>query len=344
MPKVLVGMSGGVDSAVAAMLLQEQGYKVVGATFLLCPQNTPEDAAAVCRQLGIEHLVLDWRDQFEQEVIQPFIQGYLQGQTPNPCIYCNRAIKFPPFWEVAKAHGCEYIATGHYARTEQREGRFYLKRAASRAKDQSYVLFQLTQELLAHTLFPLGEMESKQQIRKLAAEKGLVVSSKPDSQDICFIPDGDYAAFIARTTGTPPTPGNFVDTQGRVLGQHKGLYHYTIGQRKGLGLALPSHGYVARLDAQNNAVTVTLDESDLFAAGLTAQRANFIYQPRETASLEAKIRYSHPGAPCSLVKTEGESFELQFDTPQRAPTPGQAIVLYEGDYVAGGGIIAGVKY
>lgn len=339
MPKVMVGMSGGVDSSVAALILKKQGYEVVGATFSLWGGSEVSDAANVCSQLGIEHIIFDWKSEFEDKVIRPFVNLYLEGKTPNPCILCNKNIKFGRFLEQARQKGCDYISTGHYAQVEKIGDKYYLKKAVSKSKDQSYVLYQMTQEILSCLQLPLGIMENKDQIRAIAAESGLVIHSKPDSQDICFIPDGNHADFIESYLGKNAEPGDFINPQGKVIGRHKGIYNYTIGQRKGLGLSLPSHGYVCKIDPENNTVTVTLNESDLFVSKITAYDVNFINPLNGSDGYTAKIRYAHKGAECSVISLENNRMEITFKTPQRAPTKGQSVVIYDGEYVVGGGII-----
>lgn len=339
--RVLVALSGGVDSAVAAALLLEKGYEVAGATMRLDP-NSPDDATRdareVAEKLGIPFYEFDLRDRFVQEVVEPFCDRYLEGQTPNPCVLCNRTVKFGAFWEKAKALGFESMATGHYARVTQDETGFHLLRADS-AKDQTYVLYSLTQAVLSHLLLPLGELPDKDTVRRIAAERGLAAADRPDSQEICFIPDQDYARFILERRQADIPEGDFVDPQGRVLGRHKGLIHYTIGQRKGLGIALGERRFVVALDAANNRVVLG-DDRDCFAGALEAGKLNFLAgeTPACPCRLTAKVRYSAKDQPITLT-VRGDKALIVFDTPERAVTPGQAVVFYRGDELIGGGTI-----
>ena len=354
--KVMLGMSGGVDSSAAAVLLLRQGYDVCGATLRLftnedigletasrtcCSLRDVEDARSVAHRLGFEHFVFNFGDRFREEVIDRFAHAYQNGQTPNPCIDCNRYIKFDRMLARARLLGMDYIATGHYAQVEfdAASGRYLLKKSKDRSKDQTYVLYALTQDQLAHTLFPLGGME-KSEVRALAEARGLVKAQKADSQDICFVPDGDYAAFLENVIGIPPTPGNFVDTAGKVLGKHRGILHYTIGQRKGLGLSFDRPKYVLRKDAVTGDVVLG-DHDALFCDRFTVRDVNLISIPQLTAPMQAavKARYSQHESPAMLLPLEDGRIEVQFDTPQRAITPGQAAVFYDGDLVIGGGTI-----
>ncbi|HEX3018499.1 MAG TPA: tRNA 2-thiouridine(34) synthase MnmA [Caproicibacter sp.] len=352
--KVMVGMSGGVDSSVAACLLMEQGYEVSGVTLHLynnedvgvktrtcCSLADVEDARSVASRLGIEHYVFNFGIEFKRDVIGRFAQGYERGETPNPCIDCNRYIKFGKMLERAKLLGIDYIATGHYARAEydSESGRYLLKKAKDVTKDQTYVLYSMTQDELAHTLFPLGGF-CKTEVRKLAEERGFVNARKPDSEDICFVPDGDYAGFLERVMGIHQKPGDFVDGQGKVLGTHKGLIHYTIGQRKGLGLSFESPKYVLKKDTENNTVVLG-DNKDLFSDRFTAGDVNFIAFESLTEPKECgvKVRYSQSESPATLIPLEDGKVEVRFKEPQRAVTPGQAAVFYDGDIVLGGGTI-----
>ncbi|MCL1975077.1 MAG: tRNA 2-thiouridine(34) synthase MnmA [Firmicutes bacterium] len=349
--KVLVGMSGGVDSSVAAALLIEQGYQVGGVTLcLFTPEGNDEqdelalagrEARRVCEELGIEHRVCDFRQQFKEQVIERFALLYAKGRTPNPCIDCNRYIKFRLLYQKAQTLGYNYIATGHYAQIEYcaNQNRYLLKKAAYAAKDQSYVLYTLPQQILSATLFPLGGF-SKEEARQFAAMRGLAVAKKPDSQDICFVPDGDYAAFLARLPGHAAAPGNFIDKTGRILGRHRGLVHYTIGQRKGLKLSFGAPRYVTGIDEIAN--TVTLGEAEeLFGHKLVADDVNFISceQLSDTLDVTVKTRYKQQETPATIRPLANGRVQVCFQYPQRALTPGQAVVFYSGDIVVGGGTI-----
>jgi len=335
--KVMVGMSGGVDSAVAAMLLNEMGYEVAGATFRMTGSDEDWDGAAdaksVAEKLGIPHYVFDFRELFAREVKDYFIKEYLRGRTPNPCVECNKTIKFPAFYERAQELGYDAIATGHYARTDG----VCLYRSLNREKDQSYVLYNLSEQMLGHVVFPL-ENRDKVEIRAMAESAGLSVAHKHDSQDICFIPDGDTAAYIDRNVGDA-VPGDFVDEKGRILGRHHGIAHYTIGQHKGLGLSLPEPLYVGEIDADRNEVLLVHND-ELFTRTLAASEWNWISgePPRKTEGLSCKIRYAHRPAPCSFC-VQPDGVLIEFEQPQRAVTSGQSAVLYDGDKLLGGGII-----
>ena len=359
MKKVMIGMSGGVDSSVAALRLQQEGYDVTGVTLKLfgdediiqapdatrtcCALRDVEDARSVAYRLGIEHLVFNFKDAFRSHVMQPFCDSYLRGETPNPCIDCNRHIKFDAMLRRAEALGYDYIATGHYAVRQQdpATGRYLLCRPKDRSKDQTYVLYNLTQHQLAHTLFPLGDLE-KVQVRQMAEAAGLVNSHKPDSQDICFVPDGDYAGYIRHATGAEIQPGDFLDTAGNPIGRHRGLIHYTIGQRKGLGLSLGRPAYVVGKDAASNTVTIGA-ESDLYTDSFTVRELNWISIPALTAPMQVtvKTRYSQTEVPCRIEPMEDGTCRAVFEAPQRAVTAGQSAVFYDGDTVVGGGIIRG---
>ncbi len=336
--KVMIAMSGGVDSAVSALFLKNQGWEVEGATFLLSEGDAGftavEDAKKVADFLGIPHHVFDFRELFAEKVVGDFLSEYEAGRTPNPCVRCNRFIKFPAFLAEAEKLGCEKIATGHYARIA--EGRLF--RAAALEKDQSYVLYNLTQELLSRIIFPLGE-RTKTEIRQIAAEAGIPVAEKPDSQDICFIPDGDIGGFLLRH-GCGSEPGDFVAENGSVLGRHKGVAHYTIGQRKGLGLSLPEPLYVGGIDPTNRQVLLVRNE-ELFGRELLAGGFHWIsgHAPEQPIHVQCKIRYAHKPAEASFETLPDGTVRVVFLTPQRAVTKGQSAVLYRGDEVLGGGII-----
>ncbi len=347
--KALVAMSGGVDSAVAAMEVLRLGYDAVGVTMCLRPEADAcgsaaevADARAVAEKLGIDHRVYDFREAFAAEVIKPFVCAYEQGETPNPCIECNRHMKFDRLYEVGRELGCNTVATGHYARIsfDEKTGRYQLKKARDPAKDQTYVLYFLTQEQLAHTVFPLGEFDSKAAVRQMAEERGFGNARKHDSQDICFVESGKYGEFIRQYTGHDYPPGEFVDASGKMLGQHRGLIHYTIGQRRGLGLSLPAPLYVCRKDTAANRVVLCPDEG-LYADRLTAVDFHWISGDIPTGAIRAsaRTRYSAKEAPATVTPLPGDRAEICFDAPQRAITPGQAVVLYDGDTVLGGGKI-----
>ena len=355
MSRVVVGMSGGVDSSVAAWLLKEQGYDVIGVTMQIwqdedacsveenggcCGLSAVEDARRVAAVLDIPYYVMNFKDEFRNQVIDYFNAEYLNGRTPNPCIACNRYVKWEALLNRSLSIGAEYIATGHYARIEQLEnGRYALRRASVPGKDQTYALYNLTQEQLKRTLMPDGDY-SKKQIRRFAAELGLQVADKPDSQDICFVPDGDYASFIEKTTGKKIPEGNFVTPEGKILGRHRGIIHYTVGQRKGLGLALGYPAFVLEIRPETNEVVIGTYEESLTRV-LKADQLNFmaVSDLREPRRVFAKIRYNHKGAWCIVEKTGEDEITCVFEEPIRAVTPGQAVVLYDGEYVLGGGTI-----
>ena len=346
MSKALIAMSGGVDSSVAAHLTLKEGYDCIGATMLLCGDLAPgggaEDAQAVADRLGIPFYVFDHTDRFREKVVDAFVQCYEEGGTPNPCLYCNRHLKFDALLQEAENLGCEYIVTGHYARIEKDEntGRFLLKKAADTAKDQSYFLSCLNQYQLAHTLFPLGNM-TKEQVRNVAESEGFVTAKKKDSQDICFIPDGDYRSFLERYTGKDYPAGDYLDLSGKVVGKHSGAVGYTIGQRKGLGIALGEPAYVCSKDMAANTVTVGPDAA-LFSKSLIAEDMNWIAVENLTEPLrcKARIRYRHTEQPATVYPLPDGKVKVEFDEPQRAITPGQTVVLYDNDTVIAGGTIA----
>lgn len=352
--KALIAMSGGVDSSVAAKIMVDEGYECIGCTMKLhdnaletenlektcCSLSDVEDARSVAIRLGMPYYVFNFQDDFKEKIIDKFIDSYKNGRTPNPCIDCNRYMKFDKLFERAKVLGCDYIVTGHYVRiTEDENGKFHLLKAIDNTKDQSYVLYSMTQEQLAHAKFPLGGMP-KTETRRLAEEGGFINADKPDSQDICFVPDGDYASVIEKYSGQKEKPGKFVDLDGNVMGEHKGITHYTIGQRKGLGLALKAPAYVQRLDVKNNLVILGDNES-LFSRELAASEVNWISGevPAKPIRCSAKIRYKHVEQPCTVTATGPDTISVVFDEPQRAITPGQSVVLYDGDDVLGGGVI-----
>lgn len=348
---ICVAMSGGVDSAGAALLLRRQGYEVSGVTMHLhsCKERPGlcgsekdiEMARTVAAAIGIPHTVLDLSDQFQQTVMDRFVSEYVHGRTPNPCIDCNREIKFGALLDWALDHGADALATGHYARVsyDESSGRWLLLRGRDRKKDQSYFLYQLTQHQLAHLLLPVGDYE-KPALRALAAEAGLVNADKADSQDICFVPDGDYMTFLQEYGGVTPVPGDFVDESGRVLGRHKGLERYTPGQRKGLGVSSDAPLYVLRKDLDSGAIILG-PNSALFTSELTADRVNWISIPEPSCpiSVTAKTRYSQREDPAVIHPLSDGKVRVVFDEPQRAVTAGQAVVFYDGDKVVGGGTI-----
>lgn len=352
MPRAIIAMSGGVDSSVAALMMKEQGYDIIGVTLKLhtgntndelscCTQQDILDAKAVCDRLGVEHRVIDFESNFKENVIDRFVSSYINGGTPNPCIDCNRFIKFSKMLEIAKEEGFDYIVTGHYARVcyDEESGRYLLKKGIDENKDQSYVLYSLTQDVLSRLKLPLGEL-SKDKVRELATEFALDNAQKKDSQDICFVTDGKYADFITDYTKKNFPDGDFVDTQGKILGTHKGIIRYTIGQRKGLNLALPQPMYVCKKDIDTNTVTLCLND-ELFSTELFADDVNLISikELNEPMKLSAKIRYKHKEADATLYPCEDGKIRLVFQEPQRAITKGQAVVMYRGDTVVGGATI-----
>lgn len=355
--KIVIGMSGGVDSSVAAALLKEQGYEVIGLTMRLwdgetvggvfrdgtcCSLSAVEDARRVAYKLGIDYHVLDFRKEFEDYVIDYFVDEYQNARTPNPCIACNKFLKFDAMLKKANLLGANLIATGHYARVEYEDGRYLLKRSYAVSKDQTYALYSLTQEQLAAIRMPLGKLSGKDQVRELAEKLELPTALKPDSQEICFVPDNDYVSFIERRTGIKSEPGNFVDIGGNVLGRHKGIINYTIGQRKGLGIAFGKPMFVTGINPVTNEITLG-EKGAEFSSRLIADKLNFITFDDFNKPFRAlgKVRYGAAPAECTVKPAQNGCAEVIFDTPQRAVTPGQAVVFYDSDsdVVIGGGTI-----
>ena len=350
--KILVAMSGGVDSSVAAQLLTNAGHTCIGCTMKLygnddagiprghtcCSLDDVEDARSVAYRLGMRYYVFNFSDDFRAKVMEPFAAAYQHGRTPNPCIDCNRYMKFDKLFDRAQMLGCDHIATGHYARVTFDGTRYHLKKSCDESKDQSYVLYAMTQAQLAHTLFPLGDLH-KTETRRIAAESGLVNADKPDSQDICFVPDGDYVRFIERFTGLAAQPGNFVDAAGNVLGQHRGVIRYTVGQRR-IGLALPERRYVCRICPEQNTVVLGT-EAELYRSEADADGFNWISGTVPDAPFQCTVRtrYHQPEQAAWVTPVGDDQVHIRFDAPQRAITPGQAAVLYDGDEVLGGGVL-----
>lgn len=352
--RVLAAMSGGVDSSAAAAILMKE-YEVTGVTMRLftndeiklddkktcCSLDDVEDARYAAYKLGIEHFVFQFGDRFRECVIDKFNNAYINGLTPNPCIECNRHIKFDALMNRAQELGFDYIATGHYVRRrfDEKTGRYQLLKGVDDTKDQSYVLYGMTQSQLEKTLFPIGEL-TKTRTREIAAEHGLMNANKPDSQDICFIPDGDYARFIEEYTGIKFPKGDFVDKNGKVLGTHSGIIRYTIGQRKGLGIALGAPAYVLSKNTENNTVTLGTND-DLFSDTVIAAETNWVSVscPEEPIKVEAKVRYNMKAQPATLFPLEDGKIKVVFDRPVRAVTPGQALVCYDGELLLCGGTI-----
>lgn len=354
--KVVVGMSGGVDSSVAACLLKKQGYDVIGVTMQIWQDEDPEetaenggccgltaveDARKVAWSLGIPYYVMNFRKEFKAAVMDYFVDEYLHGRTPNPCIACNRYVKWEALLSRSLEIGADYIAMGHYARIlKLPNGRYTVRNSVTAQKDQTYALYNLTQDQLARTLMPVGDF-TKEEIRQMAEDMGLPVAKKKDSMDICFIPDNDYAAFIQRSAGEVPGAGNFVDKEGKILGRHKGITHYTVGQRKGLNLSMGHPVFVTGIRPETNEVVIG-EGDDVFSDFLVCGGLNWMAEDGlhgEERRVMAKIRYSHKGAPCLIREREDGTVECQFETPQRAITPGQAVVFYENDHIFGGGTI-----
>lgn len=358
--KVVVGMSGGVDSSVAAYLLKEQGYDVIGATMQIwqdeereqqeenggcCGLSAVDDARRVAQRLDIPYYVMNFKEEFKRKVMDYFVEEYLVGRTPNPCIACNRYVKWESMLKRSMDIGADYIATGHYARIAKlANGRYAIRNSVTAKKDQTYALYNLTQEQLAHTLMPVGEY-TKEEIRKIAEEAGLPVAHKPDSQEICFIPDHDYAAFIDREAGgRVPGPGRFVTTDGQVLGEHQGITHYTVGQRKGLNLAMGHPVFVTQIRPETDEVVIG-EAEEVFKDTLFCSRINYMGMEElsEPRTVLAKIRYAHAGEQCLIEKAGDDIIKCTFAKPVRAITPGQAVVFYEDGYVLGGGSIMGTS-
>lgn len=352
--RVLLGMSGGVDSSVSAILLKQQGYEVIGITMKLwegdeeeqegscCNLSSTLDAKRVCDIIGIPHYTLNFKEEFRNKVIDNFICEYANCRTPNPCIECNRYLKFGAMYEKAKELGCDYIATGHYAKIayDNKYQKNVLKKSASIKKDQSYVLYNIPKELLDHIIFPLGDFETKDEIREIARQKNLAVATKPDSEDICFIPDGNYKKFLEKHSDIKPKEGNIVNRRGEILGKHNGLYNYTIGQRKGLGISYKAPLFVLGFNKAKNEVIVG-EEAELYRKEMKVGNINLLLMDKieKTLDVTVKIRYSSKPAEALINQTEAGNVQVIFKEPQRGITPGQSAVFYIDDVVVGGGKI-----
>ena len=352
--KALIAMSGGVDSNVAAYLIKSQGYDCIGCTMKLydnedigisrnrtcCSLDDVEDARSVAYKIGMPYYVFNFSDGFREKVIEKFVRSYESGKTPNPCIDCNRYMKFDKLYERARILGCKYIVTGHYARIEEYDNKYILKKALDETKDQSYVLYSLTQKQLAHTLFPLGEMR-KTEVRAIADKNGFINADKPDSQDICFVPNGKYAEFLEYYTGKTYPAGDFISTDGAVLGKHMGIVRYTVGQHKGLGISTDEPLYVKKINMSDNTVILGR-ESELYSRDVIVCDFNWISgeAPQREIRCKAKVRYRQKEQWATVTPIGETSVKIVFDEPQRATTPGQAAVLYSDDIVLGGGTIS----
>ena len=349
--RVLLGMSGGVDSSVSAILLKEQGYEVIGVTMKLwegeeqgscCNSDSARDAKRVCDYLGIPHYTLNFKKEFNQYVIEDFVNCYANCKTPNPCIECNKYLKFGAMFKKAQELECDYVATGHYANIEfsQKYNQYVLTRSKSEKKDQSYVLYGIPRKMLPHVLFPLADYTDKSQIREIAAQHHLLVAQKPDSEDICFIPDGNYKKFLEENSELSTKEGNIVDKTGKILGKHKGLYYYTIGQRRGLGIANPVPLFVCGFNKNRNEVIVC-EENGLYQKELEVEDVNFLLFDKLENEMEVmtKIRYASKPAKSIIKMTSNNTVKVEFEEPQRGITPGQSAVFYIDDIVVGGGKI-----